>query len=60
MINTRLIGFNSDMITIIYKSGDQTVSLGDMGFYYVDFKIYQEEKRTNQKIPNLMTCLHYL
>ena len=48
------------MITIIYKSGDQTVSLGDMGFYYVDFKIYQEEKKTNQKIPNLMTCLHYL
>ena len=60
LINRRLTNFNSDMITIMYKSGGQCVPSGDMDSYCVDFEIYQKDKKENQEIPTLMTWLHYL
>ena len=38
LINTRLTEFRSDMITLIIKTGDQPMSLGDRDSYYEDFE----------------------
>ena len=49
VINTKLTEFSSEMITIIYKNGDQPVSLGDMNSYYEDFEINNLPKREKGK-----------
>ena len=38
LINTRLTEFRSEMITLINKNGDQTMSLGDRNSYYENFE----------------------
>ena len=44
------------------KFGDQPMSLGDRNSYYEDFETNNlpKEKKAKQKIPTLMTCLHYI
>ena len=38
LINIRLTEFTSEMITLMYKNGDQPMPLGDRNSYYEDFE----------------------
>ena len=50
LISTKLTEFRSQMTTLINKTGDQPMSLGDRDSYYEDFeKITQSKKRQNRR-----------
>ena len=62
LINTRLPEFRSEMMTLINKNGDQTISLGHRDSYYKDFETNNspKQKKARQEITTLMTCLRYI
>ena len=53
LINTRLTEFRSEMITMINKNGDLSMSLGDRNSYYNDFETnnFPKDKKEKQEIP---------
>ena len=49
LINIRLTEFTSEMITLMYKNGDQPMPLGDRNSYYDDFETNNLSKAEKDK-----------